>query len=248
MNTTIQPPGRFEERLLAELRRVVEEGAIPAGAEPLAAQRPELPWRRRRLVLAGGLAAAAAVASVAGLALNGGDNAAWAVTSNGDGTVTVKINSLRDADGLERKLTAAGVPALVQYLPAGKACGVPVGEADPETEDPGAPPAPAGGRGAAAGERGLSEAPSGAGDFGLEQAGAPATGGQDVEVQTGMRVAEDGGVEFTIEPPASRAQTLMITSQTLPAVGGATVDGAALSVEYRQGGEARPCRVVDAPE
>jgi hypothetical protein len=243
MNTTIQQPGRFEERLLAELRRVVEEGAIPADAPTPAAP----PLRRRPLVLAGGLAAAAAVASVAGLALNGGDNAAWAVTSNDDGTVTVEISSLSDADGLERKLAAAGVPALVQFLPAGKVCGVPAGKAHPETEPPGAPPLPAGGRGNVVEERGLSEAPSGAGDFGLEQAGtAPAGGRLGTEVQTGLRAADDGGVEFTIEPP-SRDETVMITSQTLPAVGGATVDGAALSIEYRQG-EARPCKVVDAPE
>src|SRR5918994_1024348 len=199
MNTTVQPSGRFEERLLAELRRVVEEGAIPAGAPTSAAPRSAPPRRRRPLALAGGLAAAAAVASVAGLALTGGgDQAAWAVTSNGDGTVTVKINSLSDADGLERKLASAGVPALVQFLPAGKVCGVPAGEADPETEGPGAPLPPAGGRGDVAGERGLSETPPGASDFGLEQAGAPAGGGRQGadEVQTGLRVAEDGGVEF----------------------------------------------------
>jgi hypothetical protein len=245
--TTIQGSGRFEERLLAELRRVVEEGATPASADTIAAQRPAARRHRRPLVLAGGLAAAAAVASVAGLALNRGDNAAWAVTSNDDGTVTVEINSLSDSDGLERKLAAAGVPALVQFLPAGKVCGVPASEADPETEDPGALPPPVDGSRDVAEERGLSKAPSGAGDFGLEQAGAPLAGARQAEVQMGMRAAEDGGVAFTIEPPAARDQTVMITSQTLPSANGATVDGAALSIEYRRG-EARPCQVVDAPE
>jgi hypothetical protein len=66
-------------------------------------------------------------------------------------------------------------------------------------------------------------------------------------VQTGMRMDEDGGVEFTTDPPASRGQTLVITSQTLPAAAGATLDGAALSIENVQG-KARPCKVVDAPE
>jgi hypothetical protein len=240
MNATQQSPGRFEERLLAELRRVVVEGPSPTAAQSSAARRPARPWRRRRLALAGGLAAVAAVASVAGVALTGGGDAAWAVTRNADGTVTVKINSLSNADGLERKLAAAGVPAIVQFLPAGKAC------ADARTGEPFPPPAD--GKGAVTEERGLSEAPPGASDRGLDQAGAsPAGGGQGAMVQTGMRMDEDGGVEFTTDPPASRGQTLVITSQTLPAAAGATLDGAALSIENVQG-KARPCKVVDAPE
>jgi hypothetical protein len=241
MNATQQSPGRFEERLLAELRRVVAEGPSPAGAEASAARRPARPWRRRPLALAGGLAAVAAVGGVAGVALNGDDDAAWAVTPNADGTVTVKIDSLSDADGLERKLAAAGVPALVQFLPAGKACADARGTGGPF-------PPPAAGKGAVTEERGLSEAPRGAGDRGLDRAGAPPAGGrQGAKVQTGMRMDEDGGVEFTIDPPASRGRTLVITTQTLPAAAGVTLDGAALSVEYVKG-KARPCKVVDAPE
>jgi hypothetical protein len=240
MKATQQPPGGFEERLLAELRRVVAERPSPAPAQPSPARRPAPLWRRRPLALAGGLAAIAAAATIAALSLDGDQSAAWAVTSDANGTVTVKISSLSDPAGLERKLAAAGVPALVQYLPAGRACAGAQGS--------GAPFSPsADGKGTVTDERGLSEAPPGASDRGLDQAGAPAAGDpHGAPVQTGMRMDQDGGVEFTIDPGVSRGQTLVITSQTLHATG-PSVDGAALSVEYVKG-KARPCKVVDAPE
>jgi hypothetical protein len=243
MNATQQSPGGFEERLLAELRRVVAEGPGPAAAQPSPA-RPTPLWRRRPLAVAGGLAAIAAAATIAGLSLGGHRSAAWAVTSNANGTVTVKISSLSDAAGLERKLAAAGVPALVQYLPAGKACAGAQGSGAASSP-------PADRHGTVTDERGLSEAPPGASDRGLDQAGAPAAGGPNgapvqAAGQMGMRTDQDGGVEFTIDPSASRGQTLVITSQTLHAAG-PSVDGAALRVEYVKG-KARPCKVVDAPE
>ena len=54
----------------------------------------------------------------------GGDPAApaYAVQPHGDGSVTVTINGLRDADGLERALRDEGVRAVVDYLPAGATC------------------------------------------------------------------------------------------------------------------------------
>jgi hypothetical protein len=83
----------------------------------------------RGLGWAGGLGSlsqpVAALAVMAGLPLvdvGNGAAAAYAVTANEDGTVSVEINSLRDAEGLERRLREAGVPAVVQYLPPGKAC------------------------------------------------------------------------------------------------------------------------------
>jgi hypothetical protein len=64
--------------------------------------------------------AAAATAGV--FFLSTGTQAAYAVTKNADGTVTVEIDSLSDAAGLQAKLQAAGVNAVVEYLPAGKMC------------------------------------------------------------------------------------------------------------------------------
>ena len=104
----------FEERLLHELRAMVE-------SEPDRA--PSRTRRGRRLVLGAGVAALLAASAGAGvLLLTGGAQAAYAVTRNADGSVTVEIDSLQDAAGLEAKLKAAGLNAVVQYLPAGKTC------------------------------------------------------------------------------------------------------------------------------
>jgi hypothetical protein len=120
MNTEQRRRG-FEERLLDELRSLVVARPTP-GPEG----RPRAwvtSWPRRRLVLIGGVAAVLAVVAAAGVPfLSGGAEPAYAVTSNGDGTVTVEINSLSDAAGLQAKLREAGIRAVVQYLPAGKTC------------------------------------------------------------------------------------------------------------------------------
>ena len=106
----------FEERLLRELRSLVAAPPVDRG------QRHAF-WRGPRLVLAGGLAAVLAAAASAGVFFfSAGTQAAYAVTKNADGTVTVEIDSLSDAAGLQAKLQAAGVNAVVEYLPAGKAC------------------------------------------------------------------------------------------------------------------------------
>jgi hypothetical protein len=110
-------PDRFEERLLCELRSHVAARPAPASprGRPLAA-------RRTRVALAG--AGAAALAGGALAAAGGGPTpaaAAYSVVPRDD-TVTVTIRSLRDAAGLERRLEAAGVPAEVDYLPAGRTC------------------------------------------------------------------------------------------------------------------------------
>jgi hypothetical protein len=106
----------FEERLLHELRGVVE--AKPAGR---GRRRPV--WRAPRLVLAGGLTAVAAAAVLAGVFFfSAGTPAAYAVTRNADGTVSVEVDSMTDAAGLQSALAAAGVNAVVEYLPEGKTC------------------------------------------------------------------------------------------------------------------------------
>ena len=105
---------RFEDRLLEQLRRVV--AAQPASPRPAARRRAP----RGRLILAGA-GAAAALAAVA-FVVGSGDVAtsAYAVESRTDGAVSVSIHSLSDASGLQRSLRAAGVPAVVDYVPAGQ--------------------------------------------------------------------------------------------------------------------------------
>jgi hypothetical protein len=114
MKTDQRRRGGFEERLLDELRSLVV-------AQPSSGL--EQRGSRRRLVLAGSVAVLLAAAAGAGVPfLSSGAAPAYAVSTNDDGTVTVEINSLGDAAGLESKLRAAGVRAVVQYLPPGKAC------------------------------------------------------------------------------------------------------------------------------
>ena len=104
----------FEDRLLADLRGLVQEQPAPSGRRRLGG---------RRLALAGGLATAVAAAATAGVFFLSADaKAAYAVTKHADGSVTVEVDSLTDAAGLQSALQAAGVNAVVEYLPAGKMC------------------------------------------------------------------------------------------------------------------------------
>ena len=117
-------PERFEDRLLRELRRVVEERPAPAGLlEPRA--------RRTRLAWGGvGVGVATATAVVAIVASSGDVTpSAYAVQPQANGAVSVSIHSLSDAAGLQSKLRAAGVPAVVSYTTAGgMGCFAPAGE------------------------------------------------------------------------------------------------------------------------
>src|SRR2546430_791444 len=54
---------------------------------------------------------------------------AFAVDRKADGDVSVTINNLSDAHGLQSQLRAAGINAEVDYTPAGKACREPRGRA-----------------------------------------------------------------------------------------------------------------------
>jgi hypothetical protein len=106
----------FEERLLSELRELIAARRIEGG-------RRRRRWRAPRLALAGGVAVVLAVAVSAGVfVLSAGTPTAYAVTKNADGSITVQIDSLTDAAELQAKLQAAGVNAVVEYLPAGKMC------------------------------------------------------------------------------------------------------------------------------
>lgn len=115
-----KPRSGYQERLLNELRALAEHHAAKAPPEP--AIRRGVTWRPK-LVLTG-IAGGACVASAA-IAFTGGDggsSTAYAVEPHADGSVTVEINRLEDAAGLERQLRAAGVPAEVDFLPLGSTC------------------------------------------------------------------------------------------------------------------------------
>jgi hypothetical protein len=79
------------------------------------------PHRTRRRLMLGAAVAATAGAVVAIVGIPGtnhnGTPAAWAVTKNADGTVTVKISDYSDPEGLQGKLRQAGLRADVVTLP-----------------------------------------------------------------------------------------------------------------------------------
>jgi hypothetical protein len=116
MTTEQHERDTYEERLLSELRAYVAER--PQTGTPVAVERRH---RLPKVALAG--AAAAAVAGGVVIATGGdGASAAYAVEQQGDGSVTVEIRKLEDAEGLQAKLRDAGVQAVVKYLPIGKTC------------------------------------------------------------------------------------------------------------------------------
>jgi hypothetical protein len=107
----------FEDKLLTELREVVAERA----ATPIDVRR-----KRPKRVLVG-IAACLTLAAGTAVAVPmlGGEQAmspAYAVTTQADGKVRVRIYNFTDAAGLEKRIRAAGVPADVTVLPAGKTC------------------------------------------------------------------------------------------------------------------------------
>ncbi len=107
----------------AEGRATLER--ILADRGPATAPTRKEPHRRRRLAIGAAMAATAGAAvAIVGLpgTNHGGAPAAWAVTRNADGSVTVKISDYRDPAGLQAKLRAAGLRAEVGTLP--KQCDV----------------------------------------------------------------------------------------------------------------------------
>jgi hypothetical protein len=260
MSERQQSLGEFEQRLLTELTRVVIEDRSPSPAPAESAPAARVLFRGRRpLALAGGVAAALAVAIAAGLPIggDGGGTPAYAVTEHPDGTVTVEIDALSDAAGLERELAEAGIPALVQYLPPGKTC---AGESAPHTtvaKGAGAPPLDGGA------ESGTVRQTDGRHEDGgptLESAGAPPAmaipdgGAPPGEFSVAVTTHEDGSVGFTIDKIEHPGQTLVIRTHELApgqALPGeqvpAPVDGPASAVAVSfEAGEPRPCEVVDA--
>lgn len=108
--------GHFEQELLTELRTVVTEQAeVP---------RPRRALPRGRIALAtagGGLLAAGLLVGLPAMESTPASTA-YAVVTNPDGTVTVTVKRIEDADGLERQLTEHGIDAQIDYPPEGMMC------------------------------------------------------------------------------------------------------------------------------
>jgi hypothetical protein len=189
----------FEERLLQQLRQVVADRPAAAHAVTAAPAPPRM--RRRRLVLAGAGGVAAVAAAVAIVAGSGGvTDSAYAVIPRADGSVTVKISTLSDADGLQGALRAAGVPAVVRY---GRA-----------TDCPGPVTGPAPGPGSESGNAQHHTAAGDASGPSTDTAGAaPAAGAGNPHKVTGAVRTDADGTTFTIDPgPLAPGDKVYITA------------------------------------
>jgi hypothetical protein len=98
----------FQDRLLVELKAEMSRRADHAPTR-------QLPATRRRLLVGAAVVAAATAAAVALPIVTGTHAAAYAVTKNADGSISVRINQLRDPDRLEHDLANLGVHVDVSY-------------------------------------------------------------------------------------------------------------------------------------
>lgn len=186
----------FEKRLLSELRQVSAEN--PA---PVPESEPVRPRKYGRFAAAGaGLAAV-----VAGIAIytSTGDNttSAYAVEKQSDGKVAVEITDLKEAEGLEESLAAAGVPARVTTAPmSANICKVKVEAANEQgtkTEADGDVVKAIPARPAAPGESGRTSIPVGA---------------EPVRIPIEIRTADADGASFSIDPDSiPKGQKVIIT-------------------------------------
>lgn len=102
--------------VLSEADPATHDRRPPARRSPAGPRRPSV---RRRVLIGGGLVAAATVAAIAVPAwLPGSGDAvmakAWAVERNGNGTITIKVSQqFNDPAGLQRALAADGITAFV---------------------------------------------------------------------------------------------------------------------------------------
>jgi hypothetical protein len=207
---------RFEDKLLVELKTVVAENARDAAAVT------QLPARRRargRVALAGIAAVVATAVAVVVPAVGGrgGLQPAYAVTENDDGTVTVKIYSIRDERGLERQIEEkAGIPASVHYLPRDKMC------APPWLED------------RLAGRRHTA-------GFGREH---PMT--HELRGKVRLSEAKDGAFVFTIDRDIPDGWSLVVTAQDdVPEHGQHEATVPSIAAGFEKGESLDDCRLVD---
>ncbi|SEG99830.1 hypothetical protein SAMN05444920_114106 [Nonomuraea solani] len=82
-------------------------------------------WTRRRVrlgLVATGLALSAVIIIPLTTGTDDPAHAAYLLTKNPGGTITITINQFTDAEKLERDLRGLGVAAVVDYVPEGRRC------------------------------------------------------------------------------------------------------------------------------
>ncbi|MFG6194935.1 hypothetical protein [Nonomuraea sp. JJY05] len=118
----------FEERLLSALKEEIATRTAEDDVTTTVTPARTGGSRRRYVGLAAALAGVAAAATAAAVVLTGlSGSPAYAVTTGADGVITVRINKFDEPEGLQADLAAAGIKAIVDYLPEGQTCKEPRG-------------------------------------------------------------------------------------------------------------------------
>ncbi len=211
---TMSTTHSFEDRLLHELRLVVAEQPAPVAV-------PARRGRRLRRPLLGVGVVAATTAAIAVLASSGDRTpSAYAVQSQANGAVSVTIHSLKDATGLQRKLRAAGVPAVVDYAAGGVPCVA--GATPPEggasgtmqVEKGAGTPPPVGAAPEGGAQQSFHTEKGEAGGPTLDGPAADGAPPAQVRAASSVKITPDGAT-FTIDPGAlETGQHVYITTST----------------------------------
>lgn len=231
MKSDYRPPDPFEDRLLHELKQFVATQPAPRIAAASSTRTNRLSRPGYRMALAG-----TTVAAIAGAAVVVGHDPttpAYAFESQPNGSVTVEINSLRDAAGLESKFRAQGISAVVRYLPAGKACR----QQHPELE---------GADGPAGGEFSTHVERAGAGKKTHSQSG------EKTLSQSGRPGGEHPSLGALVLQRAGDSAKFTIPADSVPAGNTLVIEGSkgtgtnSLSIAV-QSAPVAPCELIDAP-
>ncbi|MER5650116.1 hypothetical protein [Streptosporangium sp. NPDC002524] len=120
-------PVPVERDLPEERRRLLKEFVMQEIHQDISRGKPARRPLRRPSSLVAALGAVAALA-VAVPVFVGAGTPAYAVDQNPDGTISIKINEVREPKRLEADLNALGFRAVVDYVPQGKQCEDPRGD------------------------------------------------------------------------------------------------------------------------
>jgi hypothetical protein len=111
-----------DQELITAVKQSVSGVRMRVPAEQIVSRSRVIRSRRRIPAMAGGLAVAAGALAITVTAVSGQAShapaaqlAAWTVTRQANGDITVTVRELRDPAGLQRTLRAEGVPASVTF-------------------------------------------------------------------------------------------------------------------------------------
>jgi hypothetical protein len=229
-------PNHFKDQLLIQLRQVVSENPAPDSASRGRGSR--LAGSRLALSGAGVAVAGAAAAAIVIFSSGSVTPSAFAVNTQSNGSVTVHVRSLSDAAGLQSSLRAAGVPALVNYAPAGKLPACPAPKGPVVTHQSGTSESGTKVEGAVGADSGPAFSTGG-----NAPAGALPKPPPGATVMSGSVQVTPDGVTFTVDPGSIKSdeQLVVTTSEgTLSSIGMAVVDRSVGACSAAPSGAAPP--------